>query len=138
MVLIFIIILALYIIAIISTYQNMFAFEKTTKILYLILGFIIVSIITVIISKIGLPNSADNKEILNVVKRTIQIIFIPLNALIILPFMANNISKYKVKAISEEKLKKRILIMSIVYIIFIIFEKNYIKDFHIGVLANMK
>ena len=43
MVLIFIIIiLALYIIAIISTYQNMFAFEKTTKILYLILGFIIV------------------------------------------------------------------------------------------------
>lgn len=137
MMLIFVIIVfALYIISVISTYQNMFAFDKINRIVYLIIGFLIITIITVIISKTNLQ--IDNKELIKVIQRATQVIFIPLNALITLPVIANIISKYKIKSITEKNLTKKILIISILYIGFIIFERNYIKDFQTGVLSNIK
>lgn len=129
------IILALYVVAIISAYQNMFAFDKTSKIVYLIIGFLIISVVTVILSKVNLQT--DNKELIKVIQRSTQIIFVPLNALITLPVIANIMSKYKAKAITEEKLRKRILIITVIYIIFFIFEKNYITNFQTGVLSNI-
>ncbi len=129
------IILALYVVAIISAYQNMFSFDKTSKIVYLIIGFLIISVVTVILSKVNLQT--DNKELIKMIQRSTQIIFVPLNALITLPVIANIMSKYKAKAITEEKLRKRILIITVIYIIFFIFEKNYITNFQTGVLSNI-
>lgn len=130
-----IIIFALYVISIISTYQNMFAFDKTNRIVYLITGFFIVSVVTVIMSKANLQ--IDNKELIKIIQNSTQIIFIPLNALITLPIIANIMSKYKAKAITEDKLKRRILLIVIIYIIFFIFEKKYITNFQTGVLSNI-
>lgn len=129
------IILALYVVAIISAYQNMFAFDKTSKIVYLIIGFLIISVVTVILSKVNLQT--DNKELIKMIQRSTQIIFVPLNALITLPVIANIMSKYKTKAIAKEKLRKRILIITVIYIIFFMFEKNYITNFQTGVLSNI-
>ena len=88
-----------------------------------------------ILSKVNLQT--DNKELIKMIQRSTQIIFVPLNALITLPVIANIMSKYKAKAITEEKLRKRILIITVIYIIFFIFEKNYITNFQTGVLSNI-
>ena len=60
-------------------------------------------------------------------KKMMILIFTPINILISMPFIANNLSKCKRKKIEIEDLKKGIGIIAIAFCILLIFECKYIS-----------
>lgn len=110
----------LYFVGISSVYHSMNAFNKRIRIIYAIVSLIIMMIITSILVLIGYKGNSISKKMM-------ILIFTPINILISMPFIANNLSKCKRKKIEIEDLKKRIGIISIAFSILLIFECKYIS-----------
>ncbi len=136
MFLIFIISLIIYIIATIMIYHNVYNFEKTNKIKFIVLGIIVTFIITVIICSISSNGIHSNDNYLATAKNIAILLFSPINLIIALPYIGNVLNKYKEKRINESSLKKRFLILFVIFVIVIIFEIGYIKNFEIGLITN--
>ena len=133
---IFIIIITLYAVLFFWTWNNTIEFEDTKqRIKYIIVGLVIILIITSLIfyiSKIGIQY--PNKEILKKVRQITIFLFIPINGFFIMPHIAKLISNIKKEEISDEKLKRKIKIISIVFILLIAVEIFYIRDFQSGII----
>lgn len=125
----------IFAISIMAIWKNIISFSTKQKIVYIVLGVIIISIITSLICNIQLKNiEIQNIEKQKIIKRTIECIFIPINLLIYCTPIGVTLNKFKDNAIKKDKLKKRFLIITIVFIIILIFESNYIANFYRGVL----
>lgn len=135
MTVIVIISLTIYTIAAIAIYYNLYNFDKTKKIKFIILGCIIILLITTIIVLISSIN-IEEKEYLGITKTTSILLFAPINSIIVLPYIGHLLNKYKDKKITEEQLKKKFLIALVLLIIIVIFELGYIKDFQTGLIQN--
>lgn len=136
MLLIFIISIIIYIVAGIMIYHNLYNYDKSSKIKFIIFSFIIVFAITVIICFISTNGINEDSKYIRISRNTSILIFAPINAIISLPYMCNTFNKYKAKRINETNLKRRIIIFSIVLILILIFEIGYIKDFEIELINN--
>ena len=108
--------------------------ENSDKIIFMIIGLIVLGIITLIlfnISKSGIEY--PNKEILNEVRKIALLIFIPINGYLSLPHIAT--LKYEIdEGTDDEKTKRKIIILGIVIIVAIIIEIVYLKDFQNGII----
>ena len=137
MIVIIMISLILYIIVAFSTYKAMPEIDKQKKYVYIIVGFIIVFLFTYILASISLMGKdVQDAEILNIAKKTAIYLIAPINSLILMP-IGNSISKTKGKRLTKQKLKKRLLIWMIVFIVCIVFfEQSYIKNFVEGLLVS--
>ena len=134
----------IYIIAIIAIYHNVYNFDKSQKIKFIIIGCIIILVITILLVLLGsanveLPNKEikDYKEYLGITKTTSILLFAPINAIMVLPYVGNLLNKYIEKRISEEKIKRKFLFLLIIMVVIGIFEVSYIKDFQIGLLMRV-
>ena len=129
-------IIILFLVYIFWTWNNTKCFEgNIIRISYILIGTLFITLLTYIIfliSKNGMkyPNEDIAKELRNIILR----VFIPINGFITLPRIANIIGKIKNDEIDGEKLKKKIIIFSIVNIIVIIFECIYFKNIQNGIL----
>lgn len=144
MFLIAIISVIVYIVAIISIYHNIYNFEKTNKIKFIVIGCIIMLVITMLFtaissSKIDILN--ENKELyeeyLGTTKTMSILLFAPINAMILLPYIGSTFNKYTENILSLKQVKKRLIILCILLIVIAIFEVNYIKDFQMGILVKV-
>lgn len=139
MIAIYFIILILFAVLILWTWNNTKDFEDNTKrIKFIGIGILALFIITFIIflfSKIGL--TYPNKEILKQVRRISILLCVPINGYLSLPHIAKIKSDVETNSIDDEKSKKRIIILSIIVIIAIILEIFYLKDFQRGIIENM-
>ena len=61
-----------------------------------------------------------------------------INVIITIPYIANLLNKYKANKIDSNNLKRRIIILAILFIVIAIFEISYIKEFQIGLLQNVE
>ena len=125
----------LYILLLIWTYKNMYSLELKTKVIYTFAILIVIYIVTKILYNIG--GNPIGKELGNAAvtfNRIMLIIFIGINGLITMPHIASALSKYNDKQIDEKGLKKRIVIIGIIFIVFLIFEFNYIKNMQANML----
>ena len=137
MIVIIMISLILYLIVAFSTYKAMPEIEKQKKLIYILVGIVIILLITFIFANIALSKeNIQEKEKLNIAKQTAIYLIAPINSLILMP-IGNSISKAKGKRIKKEQLKKRLLIWIFVFIIFIVFiEQSYIRNFVEGLLVS--
>ena len=125
----------LYALLFVWTYKNMYELENKTKIIYIVSFLGILYIITKIIYNIGgNPIGKELGEVANTFNRTMLTIFIGINGLITMPHIASALNKYKEEQIDEKGMKKRIIIVGIIFVVFIIFEFNYIKDMQVSML----
>lgn len=135
MTVIVIISIVIYTVAAIAIYYNLYNFDKTKKIKFIILGSIIILIITTIIVFISSIN-IEKKEYLGITKTTSILLFAPINSIMVLPYIGHLFNKYKDKRITEEQLKRKLLIALVLLILVVIFELGYIKNFQIGLIQN--
>jgi len=116
--------------------HNMSSLENKTKAIYLVAGIIVVSVISFIlfnISKGGV--TYPNEEVFKQIRKMLLLLFIPMNGLVILPYLASIIEKVKLEEIESEELKKKIIIFAIILIVAVIFECKYLTNSQLGILA---
>ena len=111
------------------TWSSLEDIEKTKKIEYIIVGFIVVYIITIIIyqiSKIGI--SYENREIMKAIQNILVLVFSIVNGYILLPYIFKKIVQIQNDEIDDKKFKKSIVILIAVIIILTIIESNYLAN----------
>ena len=135
-ILISIITIVLYIIFIAFTLHNLnITIDNKIKIAYITIGTIITFLITLIIFNISTNGvEYENKDMIGNVRNIILAVFVPVNGLIVMPYLANLISKINTNEITQEKFKKKIIILAIIFIVVIIFECSYFKSTQLGIL----
>ena len=133
-----IIILAILIVFVVSSvwiWHCLGNIEKNQKILFIIIGFIIVFICTFIVFQISKSGIVyENKNIENDVRNMIVSIFTGANSLILLPYVARQLNKIKTDEIEKEKLKNKMFFIMFIFIICLILESGYMRDVQAGIL----
>jgi hypothetical protein len=107
--------------------------EKNKKLIYIMIAVGIMYIIILIIywlSSIGIGNKtvSDNS------KNFITFTFVPVNTIIILPYLIYSFGKKKNNEITMEQLNKRTIIVLIIAVILIIFEFFYFRNIQKGII----
>lgn len=135
-VLIYLIIAVLFAVLIFWTWNNTKEFEETSeRIIFIVVGIAIIAIITLVyfaISKIGI--TYPKSEMVGQVRKMVVLLFTPINGFLSLPHIASLKMKIKLKTEDDAKLKKKIIILGIIFIIATIVEINYMKDFQNGII----
>ena len=139
---IYVVIVILFIAYSMWTLNNAREFSSNgTKMLFLIIGTIIISLVTLILfslSRLGIPY--PKLEMVGVVRRIILLVFVPINGLIILPQIANVVGKVKKDKITQDEFQRKAIIMFVIVIAIVIIECIYFKNIQTGIinLYNMK
>jgi len=116
--------------------HNMSSIENKTKTVYLIIGIILVLILSFILFNVSkVKIDYPNEEVFKQIRKWLLAIFIPMNGLVILPYIANLIEKVKLEEIENEELKKRAILFAVILIILIIFECKYLTNAQLGILT---
>ena len=127
---IFLIITILYLGLIAITTSNMKVFEIKNKIVFIILGTIINFIATLIV--INIANiSVQNAQATSFIKNVDLFIFTAVNGIITMPNIAKYMNNYKMNLIEKQKFNKKVLTISIIFIIVLVIEVSYIKGLKI-------
>ncbi len=133
---IYLIIIILFGVLIFWTWNNLVDFEgNVQRIKFILIGIIILCVVTLIIfniSKIGI--TYPNIDVIKKVRTITVLLFAPLNGYITLPHIAKILSNIKTNEVEEEKIKKRIIILFAIIIIFTIVEIKYLNGFQNGII----
>ena len=135
-ILIYFIIAVLFVVLIFWTWNNTKDFEENSKrVIFIVVGIIVVSIVTLIyfsISKAGI--TYPKVEMIKQVRKMVVLLFTPINGFLSLPHIASLEMKIKLKTEDESKLKRKIIILGIVFVVATIIEINYMKNFQNGII----
>ena len=125
----------IFVVSVIWIWHNLGNIEKPKKIVFILIGVLIIYLITVILynfssSDIIYPSEEIQKSVSNV----LVIIFTGLNTLIFLPFIANLFDRILEEEIEKEQAKKRIIILFILFIVCMFIESGYIQSTQEGII----
>lgn len=135
MVIIISIIVAVYLLMIAWTWQSLESLEKTKKVVFIVIGIIISYIVTLIIFNISQQGVNYQNEITkHEIKKILVLLFTALNGVIFIPYIAKLFTRVKENEIEDYKLKKKIIILVIIFIICMFFENMYLKDIQNGII----
>lgn len=105
--------------------------EKTKRLLYTMIAMGVIYILVLIVyffSSIGMP-----KEIAEQSKEMITFTFVPVNAIILIPFLLRSFNRRKDNSITTEQLNKRAIIVVIVAIALLVGESFYFTNIEKGI-----
>lgn len=129
-------IIVLFVVLLFWTWNNSKDFqENKAKIKFILIGLILLSMVTFILfnlSKIGIDY--PNEDIMKEIRKIALLLFIPINGFLTLPHIASIKTEIQLGAKEEEKIKRKIILIAIVWIIAIIIETIYLKDFQKGII----
>jgi len=126
----------IYVLLIVWTYKNMYLIEIKPKFICILLAIIVIYILTIILYNIGgNPIGKGLGEAGAIFNRTMTIIFTGINGLFTMPHIGLVFNKYKEQLIDNSGLKKRLIIIGVIFIGFLIFEFNYMKDMQVNMLG---
>lgn len=135
MVIIISIIVAVYLLMIAWTWQSLESLEKTKKVAFIVIGIIISYIVTLIIFNISQQGvNYQNEMTKHEIKKILVLLFTALNGVIFIPYIAKLFTRVKENEIEDYKLKKKIIILVIIFIICMFFENMYLKDIQNGII----
>lgn len=123
-------------IAITLVYQFVKGLPKMEKIIFIGVSFAIMYVLVSIsywISSFGISENVNEA-----LKNFIIYIFVPVNVIILIPFIARKYYKWRKNEIDKESLVKRVIIVSIIGVIILTVETAYIKQVkkNVGEIAN--
>ncbi len=135
MLLIIITTIIIYLIVLAWTWHNLSGIEHGKKIIYTIVGLIVMYIITMItfnISKTGI--TYENPEMEKDIGNMLILIFAGLNSLIVLPYISRLLSRINDDDIEKNQVSKRIMVIIVVLVLCLIMESGYLKDIQNGII----
>ena len=101
--------------------------KKKEKLVYIVVGTAIIYILTSIVYWIS-TNKIEITEVSERGKDLITFLFVPINAIIILPLLASSYRKFKDGELDKEILIKRGIILGVILLVFLIIECIYFKN----------
>ncbi len=117
------------------TWQSLANIEKPKKVAIILIGIFVMYLITLIVFQIAKGNiNYPNDNIQNSIKNMLVAIFTGINGLIVMPQIAKMIDKINENEIEKELLTKKIIILSIIFVMCLIFESGYMKNTQEGIL----
>ena len=133
---IIIIILAIYVIAITWSWQNLGEIDKKKKVITIVIGILITYLVTLITFNISKMSVEYTKTLENssYIKNIVVLLFTGINILIFIPQISKILDKINENEIEKDKASKKFLILFIVFIICLIFECSYMKSIQNGIL----
>ena len=130
------IIAIIFIAYIIWTWNSTNVFENvTTRIGYVLLGTIAITVITLIIftiSKIGVVY--PKQEMVGDVRKVILLIFVPINGFLFLTRITSIVARVKNGDVSKDELSKKLKIYGIIFLILVIIECIYFKKIQLNMI----
>ena len=133
----FIIVIALiiYFINIAWTWKSLEEIEKSRKVIFIIVGLLILFIITLITFNISTKNVAyQHQGQTQLIRNVLVAIFTGINGIIIMPQLAKILEKAKNGDLEKNQIRNRIILWIIVLIICIIFECGYMESTQKGIV----
>ena len=128
--------LLVFAISCITIYHNTNSYEPSKRVLYIIIGTIVMYGITSAICNMNtegmvVKSEAALKDTVTVMK----LIFTPINSMVVFGVLGNTFGKVKDQVIDMSKAGMRVIILLVVFVLLLIFEVNYIGDFITGLLG---
>ena len=133
----FIIVIALiiYFINIAWTWKSLADIEKSKKIIFIIIGILILFIITLITFNISAKSiQYQHQEQTEQIRNILVAIFTGINGIIIMPQLAKILEKIKNGEIEKNQIRNRIILLITMLTICIIFEHGYMKNTQQGIV----
>ena len=131
---IYLCILLLNIVAIFMTYKFLGEdFEKKEKSIFLVVGIAIMYMIVSLVywlSTRGIDLGINNE----MGKNFIIFTFVPINSMLVLPFLASSYKYFKQERLKKQNFKNRIILLCVILIIVLILEFFYFKDIQNSIL----
>ena len=127
--------LIIYFVLIAWTWQSLGFIEKNKKVVFIIVGIIIMYAITWIIyqiTKVGVEY--PNEEMKNSIQNILVAIFTGINGMIIMPQIGKMLDKINEDEMKKQEFTKKLIILMIVFVISIIIEIGYMKDTQQGIV----
>ncbi len=130
-----IIIIAIYLVSIAWTWNNLGGIAKTKKMLVIAIGVLITCIITLVIFYIS-KNGMKYEEIIieKKIRNVLVAVFTGVNSIVILPYVAKLMNKIYEGEIEQKVFWKKMFIMIGIFLICILLECGYMKDIQQGIL----
>ncbi|MCI9087484.1 MAG: hypothetical protein HFJ32_02865 [Clostridia bacterium] len=130
---IYICILALNLVAIFLTYHFLGKeIDKKAKGIFIIVGIAVIYMLVSLVYWIGTKDiDLGNNESFG--KNLITFTFVPVNAIVILPFLASSYKNLQLGKLKSETFRNRCILLGIVLIILLIIEFFYFKDIQTGI-----
>lgn len=125
----------IYFILIAWTWKSLGFIEKTKKVVFILIGIIIMYGITWIIFQIAKNGiNYQNQAMQSTAQNILVAIFTGINGIIMMPQIGKILDKINEDEMKKEQLVKRIMILTIIFILCLIFESGYMKDTQEGIL----
>ena len=130
-------ILVLNVVAIVLTYHCLTNMEQKDKIVFIAVGIAIIYGLTSFVYWISTKDIAI-KEVSETGKNYITFLFVPINSLIVLPLIAKSYDKYKMGYLAKDKLRNRIIVLGIILIIVLVWERSYFSDIQNSIISQIE
>lgn len=130
-------ILILNIVAIILTYHCLSDLEQKEKMIFIAVGIALMYVVTSIVYSLSAKEIAI-KEVSETGKNLITFLFVPINALVILPIFAKSYEKYKIGTLTGAHLRNRGILLGVILFIILIVEFSCFKDVQNGVVKQLQ
>ena len=131
---IIIVVIALFIVLIGFTIYRAEAYDGMERIVICVVGILISWLIASILFSLSSKGiEYVNLEIAQEIRKTLVLIFTPINGIIYMPYIAKLMSKYKFDEIKKEELTRKILFLIVISIILFIVEVIYLKNIQLGI-----
>lgn len=127
MILILFFIVLLNVVAIALTYYCLENMDKKEKVIFIAVGIAIIYILTSFVYWIS-TKDIEIKEVSETGKNLITFLFVPINAIVILPLLAKSYQKYKIGRLKSEQFRNRIIVLSVILLVALVIECSYFKD----------
>lgn len=136
LILITVVTIVLYIILFGFTIHNLNPIlEPKMKILFFIIGLVCMLITTFIVFSISASGvQYENPKMVGNIRLIMLAVFIPVNGIITMPYIANIASKIYTDNITQEKAKSRFIMIAIIFIVILVFECSYFRKTQIGII----
>ena len=132
---IYIVISILFLVLIGWTWSNLAGINRNKKIMYIIISLIIIGIITLFICMISQAGvKYENDKMIAPVRNILVAVFTPINGFVIVQYIARILGRINAGAISQEKAKKKFIIIFVIFIIFAIIECLYMRSIQGGII----
>lgn len=135
MTLIILMTIAIYILLFVWTWHSLGFIEKPKKVGIILVETLVMYVITLIIFQIAKGGITYEKiEIQKSVQNVLVSIFSAINGMIVMPQIGKILDKINEDEMKKEEVKKKGIILLIVFILCLVFEAGYMKDTQKGIL----
>ena len=128
-------ILILNVVAVLLNYRFLgTTIEQKDKWIFIIVGIAVMYLLVNIVYGFS-TKEVDLGKATTTTKNLITFTFVPVNAILILPFIANSYRYYREGRLKVQNFKNRIILLVIILFIVLMIEFFYFKDIQTGILS---